>query len=180
MVHSTWTSSLAAVMAIGLAWYWLKRPACDAEKDFTTPVEGDSNIERFGLYAGIFMGLGLSITNGAKGWFNIYRTDIPEDEWFRIIWSYLGPVYLGILILIALWILIWPQSRIFRSRRFPHAYGLMWLVLIVQNAIAFAITGPYSNGKRSTQAFAPDSNSARSPSSLLRPYALSGEGTSSD
>ena len=23
--------------------------------------------------------------------------------------------------------------------------GLMWLVLIVQNAIAFAITGPYSN-----------------------------------
>jgi hypothetical protein len=135
----------AAVMAIGLAWYWLKRPACDAEKDFTTPVEGDSNIERFGLYAGIFMGLGLSITNGAKGWFNIYRTDIPEGEWFRIIWSYLGPVYLGILILIALWILIWPQSRIFRGRRFPHAYGLMWLVLIVQNAIAFAITGPYSN-----------------------------------
>jgi uncharacterized membrane protein len=133
------------VMAIGLAWYWLKRPACDAEKDFTTPVEGDSNIERFGLYAGIFMGLGLSITNGAKGWFNIYRTDIPEGEWFRIIWSYLGPVYLGILILIALWILIWPQSRIFRGRRFPHAYGLMWLVLIVQNAIAFAITGPYSN-----------------------------------
>jgi hypothetical protein len=41
--------------------------------------------------------------------------------------------------------LIWPQSRIFRGRRFPRAYGLMWLVLIVQNAIAFAVTGPYSN-----------------------------------
>ena len=30
------------------------------------------------------------------------------------------------------------------GRRFPHAYGLMWLVLIVQNVIAQLVTGPLS------------------------------------
>lgn len=135
----------AAVMAVGLFWYWLNRASCDAEKVFNTPAAGDPNLEWFGVHAGLLLGLGLSIRNGAKGWFNLYRTDRPESEWGGLLWDYLGPVFLAILVLIVLRVLIRPRPREFYGRLFPHAYGLMWLVLIVQNAIAFAVTGPYGS-----------------------------------
>lgn len=135
----------AAVMALGLLWHRLNRASCDAEKDFNTPVDGDPNLERFGLYAGLLLGLGVSIRNGAKGWFNIYRTDRPEQSWNVLLWDYLGPVFFGLLILMILWIMIRPRPREFYGRLFPHAYGLTWCVLIVQYAIAWAVTGPYGD-----------------------------------
>jgi hypothetical protein len=131
---------LGLVMALGIAWYVLRRPTFDEEKRRTTPPGGDPNLERLGLYLGLLLGLGLSIRNGLKGWFNIYKGN--EAYWSRALWQYLGPVYLVCLIAIVGWILFRPLPRSFRGRLFPHAYGLMWLVLIVQNVLAQLITGP--------------------------------------
>jgi hypothetical protein len=128
------------VMALGLVWYLLNCQRFDEEKRITTPIDGDPNIERLGLYLGLLMGLGLSVRNGLKGWFNIYRGN--EDYWSHVLWQYLGPVFLLCLIAITAWILLRPLPRNFRGRVFPHAAGLMWLVLIVQNVIAQLITGP--------------------------------------
>jgi protein-S-isoprenylcysteine O-methyltransferase Ste14 len=42
--------------------------------------------------------------------------------------------------------LLWrPLPRGFPGDAFPHAYQLIWLVLIVQNVIAQLITGPHSS-----------------------------------
>jgi hypothetical protein len=102
----------------------------------------DPDSQRWGLYLGLLTGLGLSLRNGLKGWFNIYRGN--ENYWSGVLWKYLGPTYLVLLILIALWILLRPASRNSRRDYFPHAYALIWLVLLVQNAIAQLITGPHT------------------------------------
>jgi hypothetical protein len=101
---------------------------------------GDPNLERWGLWVGLLFGLGLSIRNGLKGWFNIYKGN--ERYWDHQLWLYLGPVFLLCLIAVAAWVLWRPLPRNFRGNVFPHAYGAIWLVLIVQNVIAQLITGP--------------------------------------
>jgi hypothetical protein len=45
-------------------------------------------------------------------------------------------------IALAAWVVLKPRPRDFQGNVFPHALGLMWLVLIVQNVIAQLITGP--------------------------------------
>jgi hypothetical protein len=145
-------------VAFGLGWYLLNCTSFDEEKRLTTPPDGDPNIERLGLYLGLLTGLGLSIRNGLKGWFNIYcekkdqywtqffwqhfhaRGD--EHYWDRLLWRCASPIYVACLVAIACAILCRPRPRDSRSNPFPHAYGWMWLVLIVQNAIAQMITGP--------------------------------------
>ena len=82
-------------LLIGVAYvarYW-RAPAEDAH----------DTLERLGLYLGLLTGLGLSLRNGLKGWFNIYRGN--EDYWSRRLWEYLGPVYLACLAAILLWVL---------------------------------------------------------------------------
>jgi hypothetical protein len=59
-----------------------------------------------------------------------------------MLWYYLGPTYLLLLVALVAWILIRPMPRRFRGDRCPHAYGLIWLVLVVQNVIAQLVTGP--------------------------------------
>src|SRR5205085_6830557 len=81
-----------AVIALGLAWYLVRRRAFEAEKERTTPRDGDPNLERWGLSVGVLTGLGLSVRNGLKGWFNIYRTDVHEDVWSDLLWQRLAPV----------------------------------------------------------------------------------------
>lgn len=130
----------AVVLGFGIAWHFLQRRQFEAERSRTTPPEGDPNLERIGLYVGVLAGLGLSLRNGLKGWFNIYMGD--EKYWDKVLWQWLGPTYLAILILIVLWILIRPLSRKWSGDVFPHAYALLWLVLIAQNAIAQLVTGP--------------------------------------
>jgi hypothetical protein len=125
------------VLALGFAWSLSKRSTFDDEAQITTHPGGDPNLERWGLYLGLLTGLGLSVRNGLKGWFNIYRGN--EDYWSRRLWEVLGPAYLVCLVAIAVWVLLRPYRG---DRRFPHAYGLIWLVLIVQNVIAQLITGP--------------------------------------
>ncbi len=130
------------VFALGLAWYLLFKSKFNAEKLASSPPEGDPNLERLGLYLGLLTGLGLSIRNGAKGWFHIYRGN--EAYWNAQLWMYAGPTFLICLLLIAGWILFRPRRQESIGMRFPHAYGAFWLVLIVQNVIAQLVTGPWS------------------------------------
>jgi hypothetical protein len=127
-------------VAIGFAWYLLNCKSYDDEKQITTPSDGDPNLERFGLYLGVLTGLGLSIRNGLKGWFNIHKGN--ENYYDKLLWQDFSWIYLACLIAIAVAIVAWPKQRDARGNPFPHAYGWMWLVLIVQNAIAQMITGP--------------------------------------
>lgn len=126
------------VLLFGIAYYVVYRGA-----DVAGDRGGDANLERWGLYLGLLAGLGLSIRNGLKGWFNIYRGN--EEYWSRVLWQYLGPVFLVCLIAIGLWILFHPLRRNSEGDPFPHAYALIWLVLIVQNAIAQLVTGPHGH-----------------------------------
>ncbi|HXY37883.1 MAG TPA: hypothetical protein VEI07_26890 [Planctomycetaceae bacterium] len=134
---------LAAVMLLGVGWYLARYRQFDEEKEATTPVDGDPNLERLGLSIGLLGGLGLSLQYGLKGWFNTYKFD--ERVWDVRLQHLLAPAYLLILLAIAGWLLVRPMPRNFRGNIFPHAAGAMWLVLVLQNAIAQAITGPLSD-----------------------------------
>jgi hypothetical protein len=134
---------LAAVMLVGMGWYYLAQRKFAAEKQFGTPAAGDPNLERFGLALGLLAGLGLSLQYGIKGWFNTYGYD--ERVWDLRLQHALAPVYLLVALGISLWVLLSPLPRNFRGNIFPHAAAAMWLVLLVQNAIAQAITGPLTD-----------------------------------
>ncbi len=82
----------------------------------------------------LIVGAETTIRNGLKGWFNIYRGN--EDYWSAVLWKYLGPTYLALLVFAALVLL----AR--RSQRSPNAYAWIWFVLVIQNVIAQLITGP--------------------------------------
>ncbi len=156
----------AAVFLVGLGLFLLNRQNFEAEKAATTPRAGDPNLERFGLYLGMLVGLGLSLRNGFKGWFNIYQNqntlgdlssillqrfgppqhvDNIEAYWSAWLWKWLGPVFLFLLVAVVVWILVRARSRISPPPIFPDAFAWIWLVLIVQNAIAQLVTGPHSS-----------------------------------
>jgi hypothetical protein len=132
--------ALAGVMAVGCAWYFFRREALERKGGSFAPSRNDPNLERLGVYLGLLAGLGLSLRNGLKGWFNIYKGD--ERYWSGVLWQYAGPVYFVCLVAIVGWLLFRPARRDPGRPLVPGAYGLMWLVLIVQNAIAQLITGP--------------------------------------
>ena len=134
---------LAAVILVGMGWYCLALRKFVAEKQSGTPAEGDPNLERLGLALGLLAGLGLSLQYGIKGWFNTYGYD--ERVWDRRLQHALAPDYLLMVFGIAVWVLVWPLPRNFRGNIFPHAAAAMWLVLLMQNAIAQAITGPLTD-----------------------------------
>jgi hypothetical protein len=133
----------AVVLALGLLWYRVNRATFDEDAARATPTGGDPNLERLGLYLGVLTGLGLSVRNGLKGWFNIYLGH--EDYWSRRLWEILGPAYLTCLLAIVAWVLSRPLPRDAGARRFPPAYRLIWFVLIVQNVIAQLVTGPVTH-----------------------------------
>jgi hypothetical protein len=85
----------------------------------------------------------MSIRNGLKGWFNIYKGN--EEYWDGVLWNIAGPLMLLCLLVILARILLRPLPRNFQGDAFPRAYRLIWLVLIVQNVIAQLITGPLSS-----------------------------------
>ena len=127
-------------LVFGVAYYLLRRGAYVAEPAPPTAAYGDPNLQRLGLYLGLLYGLGLSLRNGLKGWFNIYREN--EEYWSMVLWQVLGPCFLVCLVALFSWTLLRPLPRNFRGDLFPHATGLIWLVLVVQNVIAQLITGP--------------------------------------
>jgi hypothetical protein len=141
-----WESSggISIGLAYGLAYYLVNRrmspeeqSALGARFDVDCP-----NLERLGAYVGLVLGLGLSIRNGLKGWANIYLGN--EQRWDHVLWLVVGPVLLATLLGVITWVRLRPLPDGFQGDAFPHAYRLIWLVLIVQNLIAQLVTGPHS------------------------------------
>ena len=153
-----WESSggLSIGLAYGLAYFlvnrpkWGQSPISDAGR---VPVSdyaaAQSEIgdcphlgERLGLHLGLILGLGFSIKSGLKGWANIYLGN--EEYWSNVLWMVIGPVMLIGFVALVLWIRSRPLPKGFQGDVFPHAYALIWLVLIIQNILAQLVTGPYT------------------------------------
>src|SRR5205814_4952883 len=100
------------------------------------------NLERFGAYLGLLLGLGLALKNGLKGWANIYLAN--EEHWNHVLWQIIGPCMLGALVLLLVWIRLRPLPAGYTGDIFPHDSALVWLVLLTQNIIAQLVTGPYT------------------------------------
>jgi len=154
---------LGVVMTFGLFCYLVRYRSFTGEKEWSTQIEGDPNIERWGLYLGLVTGLGFSLLNGMRGWYMVYKevdghwasrfwdylgVNEPDERLANsLLWQHLGTVYLICLLIFALWILSRPRPRSDRGNLFPNAYGVVWLVLVFQNVIAQFITGPLTEWK---------------------------------
>jgi hypothetical protein len=130
--------------AYGLAFYLVnrKRPFAEGTANEMLPPNPQPNLERFGAYAGLLLGLGLSIKNGLKGWANIYVGN--EEHWDQVLWLVIGPLMICGLVALIFWLRLRSLPRGFDGDVFPHDYRLIWLVLIIQNLIAQLVTGPYT------------------------------------
>jgi hypothetical protein len=82
----------------------------------------------------------LSVKSGLKGWANIYLGN--EDYWNSVLWRVIGPLLIVGLVLLVARIRWRPLPRGFPGDVFPHAYRLIWIVLITQNVLAQLVTGP--------------------------------------
>ena len=134
-----WESSagISIGLAYGVAYYLVNRPV----PSVNLHSRKNPNFERFAAYLGLLLGLGLSIRNGLKGSANIYLG--REDYWSVLLWKITAPLLLLGLVLIV-W-RVWRTRAISRTELFPHAYALMWFVLITQNILAQLVTGPWSS-----------------------------------
>jgi hypothetical protein len=128
--------------AYGLAYFLVNRPSAGLDQLERRP-NPSPNLERFGAYTGLILGLGLSIKNGGKGWANIYLGN--EDHWNRILWSVIGPLQICALVCVLWRLRSKPLPPSFKGTVFAHEYRLIWLVLITQNVIAQMVTGPHNN-----------------------------------
>jgi hypothetical protein len=141
-----WESSggISIGIAYGVAYYLVNRPLSEAELTRHGSRLGNEfpNLERLGAYLGLLLGLGLSIRNGFKGWANIYVGN--EQYWGRILSMIFGPLILLCMMAVAVRIRLRPLPKGFSGDVFPHAYPLIWLVLITQNVLAQLVTGPLS------------------------------------
>ncbi len=126
----------------GIIWF-LDHQSCEqASAEHFGPSGTDLNLQQFALALGLITGLGLSIRNGAKGWFNIYMGN--EDFWSAVLWWIVGP-----LLVVSLFLLI---RKTLRHRHCPSGSAIsgvsatraFWLVLIVQNVLGHLVTGPPS------------------------------------
>jgi hypothetical protein len=135
-------AALALTVVFGIVHFFVRgRISREEQARHETPVlVSDPNLERLGLYLGLLVGLGLSIRNGLKGWANIYLGN--EEYWSRVFWMYIGPLMLICFGALIVWLLVRRIPRDFQGDVFPHAYGIIWLVLITQNVIAQLVTGP--------------------------------------
>jgi MFS family permease len=142
-----WESSggISIGIAYGIAYFLVNRrmAAEGASPGSERPAAQSPNWERFGAYTGLVFGLGLSIRNGLKGWANIYVGN--ENYWNHVLWMIIGPLMLLTLAGLAIRLRLRPVPPEFPDDVFPHAYRLIWMVLIIQNVIAQMVTGPHSS-----------------------------------
>ena len=135
-------------LAYGLAYYLVNRRSDELHESAssypsaTLPLNTHPNLERFGAYLGLLLGLGLSVKNGLKGWANIYLGN--EEHWNQVLWQIVGPLMLCGLAWLIFRIRKRPVRPGFAGDVFPHDYRIVWLVLITQNVIAQLVTGPYT------------------------------------
>jgi MFS family permease len=144
VLHGWWGALYFGLAgAFGVGYYLLRRMLLGKGLAELASPQEDPNLERLGVYLGLLLGLGMSIRNGLKGWFNLYKGN--EAYWDNILWNMAAPLMLVCLLAILARILLRPVPRDFQGDTFPHAYWLIGLVLIVQNVIAQMVTGPYSS-----------------------------------
>jgi len=141
-----WESSggISIGLAYGVAYYLVNRPMPEPERAAKAAWLGNEhpNLERFGAYLGLVLGLGLSVKNGLKGWANIYLGN--EHYWDRMLWMIIGPLLIAGLAALVWRIRTYPRPRGYDADVFPHAGWLMAIVLIVQNTLAQLVTGPWT------------------------------------
>ena len=143
-VMPIWCAGLLTLVAIAFAIAYYARARNEANDRYAAAWSPyGPNLERWGAYTGLILGLGLSIKNGLKGWANIYLGN--EAYWDNVFMNMAGPVTILAMAAVSLWILLRPRHAGHKDDPFPHAYGLVWLVLLVQNALAQLITGPHTN-----------------------------------
>lgn len=126
----------------GLIWF-LDHLSCDQPPVAQSKQAGtDRNLQNFALSMGLLTGLGLSIRNGAKGWFNIYMGN--EDYWSAVLWWIAGPALVAALFLLIRRTLNRLEASSCRTESKCYAVKAFWLVLIVQNVLGHLVTGPPS------------------------------------
>ena len=139
-----WESSggISIGLAYGLAYFVVNRRRPESKGDLPgSPWTNEHpNLERLGAYAGLVIGLGLSLKNGLKGWANIYLGH--EAYWERVLWNIIAPLMVLTLLALAVRIRMRPLPKRFQGDVFPHASRLVWMVLIMQNVLAQLVTGP--------------------------------------
>jgi len=130
--HSRFRNCLLPPLSLG-------EPRNFEAEEMTESVENDPNLERLGACLGLVFGIGLSIKNGLKGWANIYLKEFHKEGYYEAIyWNYVGTLMLICLAAMAIWLFIRPLPRRFRGDVFPHAFGLIWFVLLTQHAIPYS------------------------------------------
>lgn len=141
-----WESSggISIGIAYGIAYYLVNRRVSEAEQTLSEVhlTSTRPNLERFGLYLGLVFGLGFSVKNGLKGWANIHLGN--EAYWSGVFAMVIYPLCALLLAVLAYRVLSRPLARDRRVDIFPHAYKLIWVVLIVQNVLAQLVTGPWT------------------------------------
>ncbi|MDZ4859648.1 MAG: hypothetical protein SGI88_11765 [Candidatus Hydrogenedentes bacterium] len=170
-------------VALGVAYFLVNRPVTDAERAKLGEQLTNRwpNLERFGAYFGLLIGVGFSIRNGLKGWANLYLGN--EDYWSGVLWKIIGPLMILGFILMVLRILMRcvrvestddmdmvdavdmrdteaaaVQSKTHDQKSkmnlvFPHAYVITWLVLIIMNILAQLATKSFGHWPETVFAF---------------------------
>lgn len=139
-VLPAWCSALLTAVAVvfGVGYYVNGRRAGGVAAAWSPY---GPNLERWGGYVGLILGLGLSIKNGCKGWANIYLGN--EAYWNNVFTGIAGPIMVLLVAAVSVWVIVRPRAV--GQDAFPRAYGLLWLVLLVQYSLALLITGPLAN-----------------------------------
>ena len=148
-VHFNWwrcwesSGGISIGIAYGVAYYLVNRPEPESGEHLAAaPSKAFPNLERFGAYLGLVLGLGLSIKSGLKGWANLYLGN--EEYWNGVLWMAIGPMMIISVFALVIWIRARPAATDSNRDVFPHAYRLVWLVLIIQNLLAQLVTGPFT------------------------------------
>jgi hypothetical protein len=143
------------VAAFGVAYYGRAcrrdRPGTALNGNWRLPPD-DPALERWGLCLGLVYGLGLSLRKALKGGANLYVGN--EDTWDSYFWNWVSAGMLACLVIGMFWILRQAKRREVPGEVFPHAYGIIWLVLIAQNVLAQVVTGPLVGPRLSWSEFA--------------------------
>lgn len=134
------TGGISIGLAYGLAYFLANGRLSPEELASRLPPKKERpNLERLATFLGLLFGLGLSIRSGLKGWANIYIGN--EKYWDHVLWITMGPLLLAAAVATTVWVLRHPV-RADAEDIFPNRYGMIWVVLIVQNLLAQLITGP--------------------------------------
>lgn len=136
------SATLMLIAIVFAAAYFGKANANGSRSDYALSVDSPV-LERWGAHLGLILGLGISTERGFKGWANIYLGN--EHFWDNVGWVIVGPAMVILMIVSAVTLLRSYCPTDPDADVFPYAYGLVWLVIVVQNVIAQCVTAPYTN-----------------------------------